>query len=147
MNKQTLRQELLQRLDSQRTTALNAATSAHDAATHEQSVAETQYDTIGLEAAYLAHGQSQRVIDCDRTIHRVNALNLQDFNNDDCIEYGALVTLSNHKNYWLLPVCGGTLLDHGRITVITPQAPLGQMLDGAEFDEILANGLSIIEIQ
>lgn len=147
MNKQTLRQELLQILHTQRATALAAATSAHDAATHEQSVAETQYDTIGLEAAYLAHGQSQRVMECDMTINQVNALLLPDYNQDDVVKYGALVTLSDHKTYWLLPVCGGSLLDGGRITVITPQSPLGQMLNGSEVDDILASGLSVINIQ
>ena len=40
--------------------AMHAADQAHSAATDDQSVAETQYDTLAIEAAYLAHGQSQR---------------------------------------------------------------------------------------
>ncbi|GAM58368.1 transcription elongation factor [Vibrio ishigakensis] len=72
--KEQLRSELIEILTTQRQNALAAADSAHDDATHEQSVAETQYDTVGLEAAYLAHGQSQRVADCDMMINRIKRL-------------------------------------------------------------------------
>ena len=51
---------LLQRFE----TAKWAAKQAHDAAINEESVAENKYDTFGLEASYLAHGQSQRVLEC-----------------------------------------------------------------------------------
>ncbi|SJL83913.1 hypothetical protein [Vibrio palustris] len=151
INKQSLRQQLLQILHDQRANALTAADSAHDAATHEQSVAETQYDTVGLEAAYLAHGQSQRVMECDVMIQRLSALALRDFTDNDEIGYGALVTLSNNQVYWLLPVCGGARLKYASvseqtITVVTDQSPLGQMLEGAEIAEVLANGHTIIAI-
>ncbi|MGR5117872.1 hypothetical protein ACPV5L_09520 [Vibrio astriarenae] len=146
LNKERLREKLLGLLYTQRQNALDAADTAHDLATHEQSVAETQYDTVGLEAAYLAHGQSQRVADFDVTINRLKALPLQDFNQDDEIKLGAIVSLSGGMTCWFLPVCGGYKLEEDKIVVITPQSPLGQMLDGAEIEERLQDGREITDI-
>lgn len=146
INKELLRNELLEILEAQRQNALAAADSAHDDATHEQSVAETQYDTVGLEAAYLAHGQSQRVADCESMISRIKALPLKDFTEDDEIDLGALVTLNTGMTCWFLPVCGGIKLDSGRVVVITPHSPLGEMLDGAEQGERLEDGREIVEV-
>ncbi|MGL6260269.1 hypothetical protein [Vibrio sp. WXL103] len=145
-DKHLLRQSLIETLEISRQTALNAADSAHDDATHEQSVAETQYDTVGLEAAYLAHGQSQRVADCTAMIERLKSMVLRDFDADDEIELGALVCLNDGMTCWFLPVCGGVKLANGKVVVITPQSPLGQMLDGAECDEHLEDGRVIVAI-
>lgn len=147
--KEQLRESLLKILQQQRETALIAADNAHDAATHEQSVAETQYDTIGLEAAYLAHGQSQRVAEYDMTFSRVKSLTLREFDADDEIEHGALVTLSDGNTYWFLPVCGGMKLEVADevVLVVTPHSPLGQMLDGAEVEEQLEDGRAIEQIR
>ena len=57
MNKTHVIEHLRFALEAQLHNAKEAAKAAHDAATHEESVAETQYDTLGLEAAYLAQGQ------------------------------------------------------------------------------------------
>ncbi|WP_375748249.1 hypothetical protein [Vibrio sp. HN007] len=147
--KEHLRETLLEMLHQQRQTALVAADNAHDAATHEQSVAETQYDTIGLEAAYLAHGQSQRVAEYDMTINRIKSLTLREFDIDDEIEHGALVKLSDGNTYWFLPVCGGMKLKSGKeqVLVVTPHSPLGLMLDGAEVEEKLEDSRIIVSIR
>lgn len=145
--KERLRQILLQNVNSQRQNARVAADSAHDDATHEQSVAETQYDTVGLEAAYLAHGQSQRVADYDVMITRLQSLVLRDFDAEDEIAIGSIVTLDDGMTCWLLPVCGGNKLESGRILVITPQSPLGQKLKGAAVGEKLDDGRVIIAIR
>lgn len=147
LNKEQLRTELLEILFTQRKNALDAADTAHDLATHEQSVAETQYDTVGLEAAYLAHGQSQRVAEFDITINRLKSLPLVDFDEEDEIKLGAIVTLSDDMTCWFLPACGGYKLDNDRVVVITPQSPLGKMLDGAEIEEVLQDGREIRGIQ
>ncbi|GAL13412.1 hypothetical protein JCM19233_4414 [Vibrio astriarenae] len=44
---------------------------------------------------------------------------------------------------WFLPACGGYKLANDRVVVITPQSPLGQMLDGAEIEEVLQDGREI----
>lgn len=121
INKERLREKLLSLLYTQRQNALDAADTAHDLATHEQSVAETQYDT-----AYFAHGQSQRVADFDVTINRLIVLPFQDFNQDDEIKLGTIVSLSGGMTCWFLPVCKGHKLEEDKIVVITPQSPLGR---------------------
>ncbi len=145
--KESLLNSLLDILITQRQTALAAAEDAHNDATNEQSVAETQYDTIGLEAAYLAHGQSQRVADIDVMIRKLKALPLRNFSAEDEIDLGALVTLQGGLTCWFLPVCGGVKLNDSKIVVITPQSPLGQKLDGAEMDEKLDDGRLIISVR
>ncbi|PMO54806.1 hypothetical protein BCT07_15975 [Vibrio breoganii] len=146
IDKEQLRQSLLSTLNRQREIALAAAESAHDAATHEQSVAETQYDTVGLEAAYLAHGQSQRVADCDAMINQLSSMVFRDFDEYDGIDIGALVTIDNKMVCWFLPICGGYKLEQD-VVVITPHSPLGQMLDSAELEEKLQDGRVITDIR
>ncbi|MCL1065830.1 hypothetical protein L2735_03290 [Shewanella olleyana] len=145
--KESLLKSLLDILISQRQTALAAAEDAHNDATNEQSVAETQYDTIGLEAAYLAHGQSQRVADIDVMLKQLKALPLRDFSAEDEITLGAIITLQGGLTFWLMPVCGGIKLDDGKIVVITPQSPLGQKLDNAEAGEKLDDGRLIAAVR
>ena len=74
MNKTHVIEHLRFALESQLHRAKEAAKAAHDAATHEESVAETQYDTLGLEAAYLAQGQAERVNECYRDIQAFNTV-------------------------------------------------------------------------
>jgi hypothetical protein len=61
MDKFALRQQVLERLADDLTQAEQAVRVAHEAATHEDNIAENKYDTLGLEAAYLATGQARRV--------------------------------------------------------------------------------------
>jgi ABC-type lipoprotein export system ATPase subunit len=147
LDKQRLRLQLLDTLTRQRDVAFTAASDAHNDATHEQSVAETQYDTVGLEAAYLAHGQSQRVAEFDAMITQLKGLALRDFDDMDEIAIGAIVTLDDQQTFWLLPMCGGYKLEQGAIIVVTPHAPLGKMLNGAGLEETLNNGRTVTNVQ
>ena len=61
MDKFVLRQQVLDRLAEDLLQTELAARAAHEAATHEENIAENKYDTLGLEAAYLATGQARRV--------------------------------------------------------------------------------------
>ena len=58
--KKRLLQKAIAHIKSELETAKLAADEAKNAATDEQSIAETQYDTLAIEASYLAHGQSVR---------------------------------------------------------------------------------------
>lgn len=53
MDKSLLRQQVLERLAEDLLRVEQAAQAAHEAATHEENIAENKYDTLGLEAAYL----------------------------------------------------------------------------------------------
>ena len=60
MDKFLLQQQVLARLAEDLLQAEQAARAAHETATHEENIAENKYDTLGLEAAYLATGQARR---------------------------------------------------------------------------------------
>jgi hypothetical protein len=58
MNKAILCAVIVDQLEVAVNSASAAADQARDTATDKQNVAENKYDTLGLEAAYLAHGRS-----------------------------------------------------------------------------------------
>ena len=57
MNKTQLHQQLMTHLQQLLNNAKAAAKRAHETATSEENIAENKYDTLALEAAYLAQGQ------------------------------------------------------------------------------------------
>ena len=146
MDKQLFIDELIELLQADIEEHIRAAQEAHEAATHEQSKAETQYDTLGLEQAYLAHGQSERIDALQQSIARLHHFECRSFDIDDEVYLGALVTLqSSHSeqklNVWLLPCAGGYCLQDD-IHTLTPDTPLAKAMIGLGVgDEFsLANG-------
>ena len=145
--KAELKQQLLKLMQQELDAAFDAVNEAHANATHEQSKPENQYDTLALEAAYLAHGQSERIAELQDQIAILNNFELREFSEDDQIAAGALIQLLNcnddtTKLLWMLPVAGGEVLASGddNITTVTPQAPIAQELIGRyEGDEITLN--------
>jgi len=121
--------------------AIDAANDAHAAAVDDQSVAETQYDTLAIEAGYLAEGQSKRVSEFQQAIDAYQALKLIDFDENSTIALGALVQLSadSKANHWFFigPAAGGFRCqqEQQNITVITPQSPMGTALIGKQQDD------------
>lgn len=136
MNKDLIRLAIIQALESQLALAIKAANEARDLATHEQSQPETQYDTVGLEASYLAHGQSQRVLEIQDTLQTYRKLTLTAFSEDDEIRLTALVTLlypsGEERQLFLGPSAGGLefTLDNRAVQVVTPDAPISQQMIG-----------------
>lgn len=140
-NKKKLVDLVVTSLSKQLQQAIDAANEAHAAAVDDQSVAETQYDTLAIEASYLAEGQSKRVMEFQHAIDTYKALELIEFNNDSFIALGALVQLSAdaETNHWFFigPAAGGfrgQIAQHS-ITVITPQSPMGKALIGKQLDD------------
>jgi transcription elongation GreA/GreB family factor len=126
--------------------AINAANEAHAAAVDDQSIAETQYDTLAIEASYLAEGQSRRVNDLQETLLKYQQLPLVDFDENKAIALSAIVQLDAdiEKNNWFFigPSAGGFRcnLNQKNITVITPESPLGLVLVGeftGEYIEVM----------
>ena len=135
MKKQALIKKILAKLGDERSLLLRAALASRAEATHEQSKADNKYDTRGLEASYLAQGQSRQVAEVELAIERFAALPLREFGPTDGIELGALVeakTQDDHSFYFIGPRAGGMEITHGKneILVITPLSPLGQQLMG-----------------
>src|SRR5437868_12820809 len=112
-----------------------AARAAHAEATHESSKAENKYDTRGLEAAYLAGGQARQAREILESIATYESLALKEFAADEPIDLTALVEMESDGAkgwYFIGPKNGGLEVESGgkKVTVITPQSPLGQNLIG-----------------
>jgi transcription elongation GreA/GreB family factor len=114
-----------------------AAHTAHDAATHPEAKPENDKDTRGLEAGYLAAGQSARAAELARMVAAVSQLTPRAFRADEPIAVLALVTLEDEdtgdqQRVFLSPMGGGMKLqvDGQQVQVVTPQSPLGDALLG-----------------
>lgn len=139
MNKAHVTEHLRFALEEQLNTAKIAAQTAHDTATHEESIAETQYDTLGLEAAYLAQGHAERVNECYKEIQLFDPIYNEAVTGT--ITISSLVCLEDdagtQKWFYLGPASGGLTVDIKGITVqvLTPGAPLGKQLLGKQIDD------------
>lgn len=112
-----------------------AAKAAREAATHEESKPEDQYDTRGLEASYLAGAQAERVLQIQKLLSQFRLMSPQEAPPDSTIAPGMLVELDHEgrKSLYFLASQGGGLAIRigGRtVLVLTPQAPLGEALLG-----------------
>jgi transcription elongation GreA/GreB family factor len=135
VNKRALLDRILQRLQSELDMLTQAALSTHAEATDEENKAEDKYDTRGLEASYLAIGQSKAAEDAAQAVAQFSALPVRDFCPSEPISLGALVVLEANghaTHYFMGPRAGGTELDEQGVVVmvITPQSPLGRQLMG-----------------
>jgi transcription elongation GreA/GreB family factor len=135
MNKRALIQKITAQLVSELEVYFRAAQASRTEATHEQSKAESKYDTRGLEASYLARGQSKQLAELETAIAEFEKLGVRKFTAADAIDLGALVELEHGGEtsvYFIGPRAGGTEVVHDKreILVITPQSPLGEQLMG-----------------
>lgn len=133
MNKRTLIQKIVAQLTSELGVYFRAAMNSRAEATHEQSKAESKYDTRGLEASYLARGQSKQAAELEAAIAEFEKLEVRKFTATDGIGIGALVELElggETSFYFIGPRAGGTEVEQDKkeILVITPQSPLGAQL-------------------
>ncbi len=141
INKKSLIRLITAELKKELDQAISAANEAHSAAVDDQSVAETQYDTLAIEAGYLAEGQSRRVRELQAAIDDYRLLNLVDFDENSPVSTTALVQLSkdSRNRHWFFigPAAGGfrCQLAEQQITVITPQSPMGVELIGKYQDD------------
>jgi transcription elongation GreA/GreB family factor len=135
MNKRAVIQKIIAKLTGELGIYFRAAQFSRAEATHESSKAESKYDTRGLEASYLARGQSRQAAEIEAAIAEFEKLPVKKFGADDAIQLGALVELENGGEkffYFIGPRAGGTEVWHDKkeILVITPQSPLGEQLLG-----------------
>ena len=93
MDKFLLRQQVLERLAEDLLQAEQSARAAHETATHEENVAENKYDTLGLEAAYLATGQARRADAIRQAMANWRQFRPRPYDASKGIQLGALVCL------------------------------------------------------
>ena len=156
MNKTELLQQVIARLENDLLQAQQAAQTAYETATHEENIAENKYDTLGLEASYLATGQARRAAAIRQTLANWKQLVLRAFDPQRGIQLGALITLSDAQDrqqcLFLGPDGAAMKLqqDGQAVQVIGPQAPLGQVLLGKTIgDEVslhLGSGMQLLEV-
>jgi hypothetical protein len=135
VDKRALVNQIIAHLRSELELLAKAARAAHSEATHESSKAENKYDTRGLEASYLARGQSRQALEAAQAIEELQKLPLREFTSSDEIDVGAFVELASKRErnfYFLAPRAGGTevTFEGQEVLVITPQSPLGQQIAG-----------------
>jgi transcription elongation GreA/GreB family factor len=134
MNKTDLLARIIAQLAAELAAITSAARATHAEATDEENKAEDKYDTRGLEASYLAHGQSKAAEEAAQAVAQFSALPVRDLAAGEPISLGALVRLEGRggSHYFIGPRAGGTEVDVGGdpVLVITPQSPLGRQLMG-----------------
>ncbi|MEP0071498.1 MAG: GreA/GreB family elongation factor [Marinomonas sp.] len=144
MNKKAILNAVEAALEKRFETAKSAAIQARQAATSEESVAENKYDTFGLEASYLAHGQSQRVLDCENEWLTFNKLTNDLINQTSGeIALWSVVGLSSFddnqedKYFFISSFAGGLTVElNGQsVFLVTPSSPVGKTLLGKEEGE------------
>jgi transcription elongation GreA/GreB family factor len=149
LNKSAILQCIVERLQVDLDVAVRAAQTAYETATHEENIAENKYDTLGLEASYLAAGQARRVEEIRQSLSLCRQLVLKPFDEQRGIQTGDLIALQadngTQQLLFLAPDAAGlkVSVEEQLITVITPRAPLGQnllgKLDGDEV-QVVVNG-------
>ena len=133
-------------LEANLAVVIQAAKDAHFAATHSESVAETKYDTFGLESSYLAQGQQKRVDEVNQALTYFLQLPLDNRQAPDSVEPPCLVELASEsehgptdismtRQFFVAPFAGGLTvivnidgIGSQEITVVTPASPVGQSL-------------------
>lgn len=125
----------------------NAALKAHEASTHEENIPDNKYETLALEASYLAQGQANRAQELKRALETYRQLTLQSYDNESTIGLTALITLSGEdestRTVFIGPLEGGMKVrDHlAEIVVITPASPLGRDLIGKALGDLVRIGI------
>ncbi|MCX6895267.1 MAG: GreA/GreB family elongation factor [Verrucomicrobia bacterium] len=142
MNKRALIKKIIAALTDELEIYFKAALASRAEATHEQSRAESKYDTRGLEASYLAHGQSRQAAEIESAIAAFGKLAVRDFKDAEPIGLGAFVELEHvgeRMFYFIGPKAGGTEIAHDKkeVLIITPQSPLGEQLCGKKQGDLL----------
>lgn len=143
MDKEALYRQILSRLEADYSLLLQAARTAHAAATHEENVPDNKYATLGLEASYLAQGQANRAQEIRAALGAFRQLVMQKFSVDTPIRLTALVELEDEDGrrrlIFLGPAAGGLCLsfDGTEIMVVTPASPLGRELIGKQCGDLL----------
>lgn len=138
---ETIRAQLLKDLSVLK----EAALATYEAATHEESKPENEYDTRGLEASYLAGAQAKRISEIEELLVIYKHLDLKDFGPNDKINATALVEVEfngKHSFFFIMAKGGGLSVpfEGKTIQVITPNSPLGEAMQ-----DLLKGGIAVVE--
>ncbi|MDA8412934.1 MAG: hypothetical protein M0023_04010 [Desulfobacteraceae bacterium] len=149
MNKADLLQLIIEQLTHDLAVQFNAAKAAHEASTHEENIPDNKYETLALEASYVAQGQANRAQEIRRALETYKQLVLVNFDDTDAIGLTALATLASPegtiRTVFIGPLEGGMKisdkLNGTEIVVITPASPLGRDLIGKRAGDSVRIGI------
>lgn len=146
MTKTRILQQIISQLTHDLAVLSKAAKTAHEASTHEENIPDNKYETLALEASYVAQGQANRAQEIKQALDTYKQLSLQHFDHDSAIRLTALVTIEsgdgNCRTVFIGPLEGGLKITAGRndILVITPLSPLGRDLIGKSVGDQINTG-------
>ncbi|WNN38240.1 GreA/GreB family elongation factor [Pseudomonas inefficax] len=152
MDKPSLLAQIVAALEHDLNVLTRAAQTAYEAATAEENIAENKYDTLGLEASYLATGQARRSAEIRKALVTYQQLLLRDHDPARGVQVSNLVTLEDEhggqRRLFLGPEAAGLKIGagDGLVTVITPRSPLGQQLLGKKVDDEVSLGAQTLII-
>ena len=149
MNKSHLLQIIVEQLTHDLAVQFNAALTAHEASTHEENIPDNKYETLALEASYVAQGQANRAQEIRRALEAYKQLPLRQFDDSSAIGLTALVVLTadddTNRTVFIGPLEGGMKvtapLGGTEIVVITPASPLGRDLIGRDVGDRVSIGV------
>ncbi len=141
MDKHRLVVALIEQLEKDLLIVKEAARATYEAATHEESKPENEYDTRGLEASYLAGAQAKRAGEIDEVLSLFRYFEFKSFTQKSPVSSSALVEVEHlgKMNFvFLMPKGGGISLslDGTPVQVITPSSLLGEALLGLHVDDV-----------
>jgi transcription elongation GreA/GreB family factor len=135
MNKTNFFHRLLETLHTELQLAVKASKDAAEYATNEESRAESQWDTQGLEASYLAAGQASQARQWGDAIQDLQSDREAILRPKVQISLGALFSCDfggSVEHFFFAGTAGGQAvsMDGYEVTVITAQSPLAGRLLG-----------------
>jgi transcription elongation GreA/GreB family factor len=135
---ETIRAALLQEFESLRDISRQTRAGGND----EESRAEDKYDTLSTEQNYLADGLAKQAHTAREALAAFDKLAPRDFAPTDPVDLGAAVQIAFPDEspwFFLAPAGGGTEVQLGdkRVTLITPESPLGQQLTGKVVGDLI----------
>lgn len=139
MNKLELKRIILDLLEQKWQIAQSSVQRAIESATDEETVPEHKYDTLALEASYLAHGQAMRLQECEQEIRVMKELVLPI--EPEKVVLGCVISLLDDddqiKRFFISPCAGGlkVSIDDESVTLVTFDSPLGQALNSKKVGE------------
>lgn len=150
MDKEALRAHIVSRLQADYDLLIQAAKTAHNAATHEENIPDNKYATLALEASYVAQGQANRAQEILAALQEFQKLALQQFSEGAPVRLTALVQLEdeegNSRLVFLAPAAGGLRLafEGEEVMVITPASPLGRELLGKQCGDLIQLKIDVL---
>lgn len=134
MDKTKIISAMIKELEREYETLAKAAKDARDEATHEETQAENEYDTRGLEASYLAGAQAKRADEIKTLIQIYSKLEPLNYDENTPIGSTALVQTevdgSDKRLFFLIPHQGGSIVnvDGKKVYTISLDSPVGREL-------------------